>query len=219
MEYKVNLIWSDSAACNELRLVLRNALTRIKVLPCWQEQSMSRVGGGIITVNEHIICSINNSPGISDEELAERIVSYHKYPKFRKAPKITSSVFMACVIALFPKCPFCFAAYIGVLGIAGLEAVPYFKWIVYFSIFMQIVLFGLFFYRAHKSKNYLPIYFIIPGCLALLLGKFFINSVMLIAIGLLLLIVASILNVRLLPLYVKRGLASRKSRGKIREIV
>lgn len=36
----------------------------------------------------------------------------------------------ALVIAVFPKCPFCWAAYLSVLGIAGIERIPYSPWLI-----------------------------------------------------------------------------------------
>lgn len=51
-------------------------------------------------------------------------------PADRKAASLTLGTLASLAVAFFPKCPICWAAYLSMLGIAGLEQIPYSPWLL-----------------------------------------------------------------------------------------
>lgn len=109
--------------------------------------------------------------------------------------KITSTVqqiTLPLLVAFFPKCPFCWAAYLSALGISGIQGIPYSPWLV--PIIMAIIMFNLvILYRKSRVRNgMIPFWISLLGALTVALGyvlsnqKIAIPGSMLIFIGALL---------------------------------
>lgn len=90
--------------------------------------------------------------------------------------QIASPVFgsvIALGLALFPKCPLCWAAYLSVFGIAGLGSIPYSPWLV--PVLALLMLFNLtsIWLRARSTGRIMPFYLVSAGVAAILASRVF----------------------------------------------
>jgi protein SCO1 len=89
---------------------------------------------------------------------------------------IASPVFGSVIslgLALFPKCPLCWAAYLSVFGIAGLESIPYSPWLQ--PVLALLMLFNLtsIWLRARSTGRVMPFYLVSAGAAAILASRVF----------------------------------------------
>jgi protein SCO1/2 len=73
--------------------------------------------------------------------------------------------------AFFPKCPFCWAAYLSVFGIAGLEQIPYSPWLK--QLFVVLMLLNVFcvWIRARTTRRVTPFVLVSAGAVAILVSR------------------------------------------------
>jgi protein SCO1 len=92
-----------------------------------------------------------------------------KLQQFREVGRHLWTLVLAVVIAFFPKCPLCWAAYASFIGLSGLQALPYRPWLLpLFFLLMGINLWAL--ARAARRRNrYVPFCLSLTGALILLL--------------------------------------------------
>ncbi|MEM0577429.1 hypothetical protein [Flavobacterium polysaccharolyticum] len=103
------------------------------------------------------------------EELKKEILEQDK-PNFRF--KSLSSVALSVLIAFFPKCPLCWAAYMSLFGFLGLSQLPYMSWLLpVLLVFLGIYLVIL--YRKSHKNGYIPFQLSLTGAILLLIGKLF----------------------------------------------
>lgn len=87
----------------------------------------------------------------------------------KKTVKAVPSVLLSVLIAFFPKCPICWAAYMSMFGSFGLAHTPYMGWL--FPVLLAFL--GLHLYlilRKSKQKGYGPFAVSLVGAL-LILGQ------------------------------------------------
>jgi protein SCO1/2 len=60
---------------------------------------------------------------------------------FSKASNTVRQVVFPVLIVFFPKCPFCWAAYLSVFGISGIQSIPYSPWLL--PLFFGLMVFNL----------------------------------------------------------------------------
>jgi protein SCO1/2 len=85
-----------------------------------------------------------------------------------------SPVFATAVavgIALFPKCPLCWAAYLSLFGIAGLESIPYSPWLQPVLAIMLLLNMTSVWFRARSTGRMMPFYLVTAGALAIIMSK------------------------------------------------
>lgn len=90
--------------------------------------------------------------------------------------RVASPVFSTAValgLALFPKCPFCWAAYLSLFGIAGLETIPYSPWLQPILALLLLSNLTSVWLRARTTNRMLPFYLVTAGALTLILSKAF----------------------------------------------
>ncbi|PZX55700.1 hypothetical protein LV85_00925 [Algoriphagus chordae] len=118
----------------------------------------------------------------------------------RSKAKSLYSICLTVLIALFPKCPFCWATYMSVFGSLGLSRMPYQSWML--PVFMALLAFHLFLlFRNYKSKGPLPILLTLVGVLMLISSKLLwpeLSSVLIISV--LLITVGSVWNSISIPI-------------------
>lgn len=82
--------------------------------------------------------------------------------KSKKTFKAFGSTFLSLIIAFFPKCPLCWAAYLSMFGSFGLSNVPYISWLYPVLVgFLVLHLFLIF--KKVKEKGYWPFILSIAG--------------------------------------------------------
>ncbi len=113
------------------------------------------------------------------------------------------SVIPAIAVAFFPKCPVCWAAYLSMFGIAGLNSIPYSPWLlpVFYGI-MGINLIILFSY-AKRRNGYLPFYVSLTGAVFLLGLGLTMKIGYCLYIGIILVFLGSVLNSLPFKVYLK----------------
>src|SRR6185369_16794604 len=79
----------------------------------------------------------------------------------------------AVALALFPKCPLCWAAYLSLFGIAGLESIPYAPWLQPLLAIMLLLNLTSIWFRARATNRLMPFYLVVAGALAVIASKAF----------------------------------------------
>jgi len=80
---------------------------------------------------------------------------------------------IALGLALFPKCPFCWAAYLSLFGIAGLQSIPYSPWLQPVLAVLLLSNLTSIWFRARATHRLLPFYLVTAGALVLIASKAF----------------------------------------------
>ena len=135
----------------------------------------------------------------NEREVVERAIEVLKEnedaaPK-SSAARVASPVFGTAValgLALFPKCPFCWAAYLSLFGIAGLESIPYSPWLQPVLAILLLSNLTSVWFRARTTGRMLPFYLVTAGALTIIFSKTFSAPVAASFIGVLLTLVGSV---------------------------
>ena len=96
--------------------------------------------------------------------------------KKQKRTAFASPIFATAVavgLALFPKCPLCWAAYLSLFGIAGLESIPYSPWLQPVLAIMLLLNITSVWLRARSTGRIMPFYLVTAGALAIIISKVF----------------------------------------------
>ena len=110
-----------------------------------------------------------------------------------KVVNTIQQVALPVIVAFFPKCPFCWAAYLSALGISVIKTIPYSPWIA--PLIILIMIFNLvILYRKSASRNGLvPFWISLAGVLLVSTGYLF--TVKTIAIpGIVMIFIGALLN-------------------------
>ncbi|MEM7049334.1 MAG: SCO family protein [Acidobacteriota bacterium] len=106
----------------------------------------------------------------------------------------TGATLFALLIAAFPKCPLCWAAYTSAFGIAGLTQIPYTPWLVpVFAAGLGINLWVLLRSR-ERRHGLLPFWLSLLGTVTLLIGGYWLQSKAGSVGGILLILTGSLMN-------------------------
>ena len=80
---------------------------------------------------------------------------------------------VALALALFPKCPFCWAAYLSLFGIVGLESIPYSPWLQPVLAILLLSNLTSIWFRARNTGRMMPFYLVTAGALVIVASKAF----------------------------------------------
>jgi protein SCO1/2 len=136
-----------------------------------------------------------------EDEIKDKIARLIKEIPASKGSQIVKAVsenfrtiVFPLLIAVFPKCPICWAAYMSALGIAGLKDIPYAPWLVpLFALGVGVNLWILYQAR-HKRNGLTPFWVSSLGAASLLIGGLWLNLTTGMYVGILLILLGSILN-------------------------
>lgn len=128
-----------------------------------------------------------NNPGCCCSGVVSQTKKVNKF-------ELVKSTFLAVVIAFFPKCPLCWAAYMSLFSSIGISRIPYMPWL--FPILIMALGIHLFFlFRKIHEKGYLPIALCIIGALCIVLSRYYLlENPLTNYVGLLAIISGSLLN-------------------------
>ncbi len=114
--------------------------------------------------------------------------------QLKKTARSIPSVLLSILVAFFPKCPFCWAAYMSMFGSFGLAQIPYQSWL--FPVLLGFLgLHLLLIYRRVPEKGYGPLILSIAGVAILMLSRSLLpDSMPLLATGLLFILAGSLWN-------------------------
>lgn len=82
----------------------------------------------------------------------------------------------ALVVAILPKCPLCFAAYLSAFGLFGISPLQYGSWILPLVIFFSAVTIVIFFRQARRNAGYDPFFLSLTGLTLISVGKFYFEN-------------------------------------------
>jgi len=104
------------------------------------------------------------------------------------------STLLSVLIAFFPKCPMCWAAYMSMFGSLSIARLPYMGWLLPVLFIMLGVHMFLLFRRAPRV-GYLPFFISLPGALSLIAARvLFPSEQSLLMVGMAFIIGGSLLN-------------------------
>ncbi|RLJ75131.1 MerC domain-containing protein [Pedobacter alluvionis] len=113
--------------------------------------------------------------------------------KIRHLLSTNFSFFSAVVIAFFPKCPFCWAAYMSLFSYFGLSKLSYQPWLL--PLFIGLFFVNLFsMYANGKRHGYKPLILSLLGGMLIVVNRIFLEVQGLMIVGASLLIVVSLWN-------------------------
>lgn len=151
-------------------------------------------------IDSKFSCSCASDKNTS--EAASKRVAFHsklpvngssKHRWITNITKTTHQVIYPILIVFFPKCPFCWAAYLSVFGISGIQSIPYSPWLL--PLFFGLMLFNLVsLKRKAKVRNGLfPFWISLIGIF--LVGSGYVLTLQLISfIGIALIFIGAVLN-------------------------
>lgn len=197
--------------CNEeydqlpaLRRELRKALLQMDWPVCWNEYyaGWSNVPSHVKNV-AHPSILVNYAvawKGEGNTPSADELLRIFKAPpkgrgsvKWKKILKTNASFVMAVIIAFFPKCPFCWAAYMSIFSFLGLNTIEYQPWLLpVFIVLFFANLVSLYFTR--KRHGYKLLLLSLTGAALIVLNRLYWNVPIMVYCGAALLIIASLWN-------------------------
>jgi protein SCO1 len=114
----------------------------------------------------------------NEKEVVQQAIAVLRESLNAKAarPNFASPVFGTAValgLALFPKCPFCWAAYLSLFGIAGLQSIPYSPWLQPVLALLLLSNLTSIWLRARGTGRMMPLYLVTAGALVIVASKIF----------------------------------------------
>lgn len=187
-----------------IRKALRSALLQMQWPACWSEYyaGWNNVPSHIrnsahpcIVVNYSVAWKGENNAPSADEllQLFKAPPKARRSVKWKKIIKTNASFLMAVIIAFFPKCPFCWAAYMSMFSFLGLNTIKYQPWLlpVFIAMFFANIV-SLYFNR--KRHGYKLLVLSLAGAALIVLNRLYFNMPVFVYCGAALLIVASLWN-------------------------
>ena len=115
---------------------------------------------------------VSSSPPCCCSQKAEPFKEVKPITSKQKPINVISSSLLGFVIAFFPKCPVCWAAYMSMFGSFGLSNIPYIPWLLPVLIsFLALHLFFIF--KKIKVKGYGPFAISLIGASVIIIGRTF----------------------------------------------
>lgn len=112
----------------------------------------------------------------------------------RKIGSTLRNTIVPILIAFFPKCPLCWAAYMSIFGITGISAIPYSPWILPLLCIFLVINLWFIWRRARIRKNWLAFGLAVVGTMLLIIFGSVLMLEPFMIMGLILLITAALFN-------------------------
>lgn len=101
----------------------------------------------------------------------ERASEQPPHRSVRKPVVPVLGMLASLAVAFFPKCPICWAAYMSMFGIAGLNQVPYSPWLQPVLVAVMLINLASVWFRARSTGRMTPFYLVAAGALAIIASK------------------------------------------------
>lgn len=92
-------------------------------------------------------------------------------PARRKTPSPVFGTLASLGVAFFPKCPICWAGYLSLFGVAGLQRIPYSPWLQPLLIAVMLINLTSVWLRGRSTGRMSAFYLVSAGALAILISK------------------------------------------------
>ncbi|MDB5222117.1 MAG: hypothetical protein JWN83_784 [Chitinophagaceae bacterium] len=199
----IEILCIENIDMDELRLALRKAMMDLYIVPTWREYFdkinvpayARKIDRNALFINGKIIWKADENNSIPSVGILKmRILTVQtKRSLWKRVLRNHISFFTAIFIAFFPKCPFCWAAYMSIFTALGLGSIPYQPWLLPFLIALLFVnISSLYFTRKRHAGK--PLVLTLAGALLITVNKLFFNHLYLAILGAFFLIGASLWN-------------------------
>jgi protein SCO1/2 len=102
----------------------------------------------------------------------------------------------AVVVAFFPKCPMCWAAYLSLFGVAGVDWLTHSPWLLPLFVLVLIVNVGSLWWLGKRSQRRLGFYLAALGAATILANSLWLEQTWLSGVGIALTVAGSLSSVR-----------------------
>ena len=92
-------------------------------------------------------------------------------PARRKTASTMFGTLASIGLAFFPKCPICWAGYLSMFGIAGLERIPYYPWLQPALVAVMLINLASVWLRGRATGRMTGFYLVSAGALAIVISK------------------------------------------------
>lgn len=188
-----------------LREELRMAMQELEILPFWKEyfpnsynipSYFQNNNQPSLAINGALSKVILNKKTLPDKEkIKEEIHRLDKeYINIKKKKKygMQTSFLLNMFVAFFPKCPFCWAAYLSLLGLAG-TSITYKPWMLPLAILLLVLNLASMYFS--KNRHQLrPFWLSVIGTLLIISNRLWFDSTVVIILAGTILVFASIWN-------------------------
>jgi mercuric ion transport protein len=179
-----------------LRLNLRRAIISAGYLPHWKESFGEASTQAIIKINRKKIWE-GTIKEFNELEPEKQVLLLKENERqgfhWKRFLKVQASFFTALIIAFFPKCPFCWAAYMSLFSSLGLGKFAYQPWLLpVFVVLLFLNIVSL--YLSRKRHGYKPMVLALTGAIIITFNRMYWNHQEIMFIGAIFLITASLWN-------------------------
>lgn len=126
---------------------------------------------------------------IRQEALSNSSASKRRQSK--RAWKMHISLLLNFFIAFAPKCPLCWAAYLSLIGLAGVHSIAYRPWFLPLAVLLLMVNLGTL-YLQRKGRPLKPFWLSLAGSVLIVVNRFYFLSTGLVLLGASALLLASL---------------------------
>lgn len=116
------------------------------------------------------------------------------YRRIKNTINNLNSVIIPIFVLFIPKCPLCFAAYMSMLGIAGIQVGPYLKFVFPVLAILMVINFYFLYIMGKKRNNFLPMYLSIAGSAIVIAFGYYVHFKPGLVLGLIIIFIAALLN-------------------------
>jgi mercuric ion transport protein len=187
---------ADSPDLPAFRRLLRTVMKARGLVPVWKESYV--MSGASVSIDGTVAWKNRQADfsGLSSERLTQLFEESHSRMLFSWKRMISThlSFLWAVLVAFFPKCPFCWAAYMSLFSSWGIGRLPYQPWLLPVLIILMFVnVVSLYFSRVRHG--YLPLVMSLTGGIFIMLQRIFLfEQHTLLYAGAALMIIASLWN-------------------------
>lgn len=186
-----------------LRKALRKSLLQMNWPACWNEyyvgwsnvpSHVKNLAHPSILLNYAVAWQGEQTPSADElQRIFQSPPRARRAVKWKKVLRTNLSFLMAVLIAFFPKCPFCWAAYMSMFSFLGLNTIKYQPWLLpAFIVLFFANIVSLYFNR--KRHGYKLLVLSLAGAAIIVLNRLYFNVPVLVYCGAALLITASLWN-------------------------
>jgi len=118
---------------------------------------------------------------------------------WRRDRRTTLMTISSAVFAVAPKCPICFLAYLGFFGVATSSASVYRAWLAPITTLWLVLTIAMLAFQRRGKRRYGPALIGFVAALLLLIGKFVVDSQLMIFAGIIALLAAAVWRSRIQP--------------------
>ncbi len=146
------------------------------------------------TITSEPTCCCCQKAAVQPPVIAEEVLLHKEETPTKQTVRTIPSLFISILVAFFPKCPICWAAYMSMFGSLGLAKVPYLGWLYPVLLtFLGLHLWLLF--KKVPQKGYGPFLLSLLGVLFFLVERiWFSNTEVLLYTGMALILSGSLWN-------------------------